>query len=228
VKSDRPSAPLNPEHARILQALPNALRVARTIARLHGVRTPEAIDDCEQTACQAILEACPGYDETRGPLDVFVWKRVAGAVTNWVNREASIRRAGFDAALDATEEMRDTSDPFGDDDADVLGQLKAQCRMLAFTRFTGDTGERLRERPDDALARTRAFEALERALGELSELEAHLVELRYWQELSWAKVGEALGIHEKQAQRLDERLRERLKRNLRARNICEPPPSEAR
>lgn len=225
--SDRPSAPLNPEHARILQALPAALRVARTIARLHGVRTPEAIDDCEQTACQALLEACPGYDEARGPLEVFAWKRVAGAVTKWVNREASIRGAGLEAALAATEEMRDTSDPFGDDDADALDQLKSHCRTLTFLRFMRDTGELLRERPDDALARARAFEALKLALHGLSDLEMRLVELRYWQDLSWAKVGEALGIQEKQAQRLDERLRERLKSDLLARSIREPPPSAA-
>ncbi|WP_044966253.1 hypothetical protein [Sorangium cellulosum] len=48
----------------------------------------------------------------------------------------------------------------------------------------------------------------------------------YGGDLSWAKVGEELSVHEKFAQRLDERLRERLGRALRQQGICEAPPAE--
>lgn len=204
-----------------------ARHVARTVARVHGVRARERLDDCEQTAYQALLEACRGYDASRGvPFGVYAWKRVAGAVTNLLSREASARRAGLDAALDAAEAMRDHSDPFGDDDGDALNQLKSQCRALVFARFVADTGERLRAHPEDTMARARAFDALRTALRGLDEREARLIELRYWQDLSWAKVAAELGVHEKYAQRMDERLRKRLRCDLKARDVEEPPPSE--
>ncbi|MGK3989976.1 sigma-70 family RNA polymerase sigma factor [Sorangium sp. So ce136] len=204
-----------------------ARHVARTTARVHGVRTPEGLEDCEQMAYQALLEASPGYDPTRGvPFSVYAWKRVAGAVIRLLTREASHRRAGLDAALEAAGSMRDESDPFGDDDTDALNQLKAQCRELVFARFVADTGERLRAHPEDAMARARALEALRTALRGLDEREARLIELRYWQDLSWAKVAAELGVHEKYALRLDEQLRRRLRGDLRASDVDAPPPSE--
>ncbi|AUX39505.1 RNA polymerase sigma factor [Sorangium cellulosum] len=211
----------------MLSALPMARHIARRTARIYGVRARQRLDDCEQTACQALLEACPGYDAARGvPFNVYAWKRVAGAVLRSLSREASIRRAGLDAALGAAEAMRDTSDPFGDDDADALAQLQDRCRALAFARFVADSGERLRARPEDALARAQALEALRTALRGLDEREARLIELRYWQDLSWTKVAAELGVHEKQALRLDEQLRRRLRCALEASDVEEPPPSE--
>ncbi|AUX20255.1 RNA polymerase sigma factor [Sorangium cellulosum] len=204
-----------------------ARHVARTTARVYGVRTRQGLEDCEQTAYQALLEACPGYDATRGvPFGVYAWKRVAGAVMRLLTRESSLRRAGLEAALDAAESMRDTSDLFGDDDADALSQLKDRCRAVVFARFVAETGEHLRAHPEDAVARTQAFEALGKALRGLDAQEARLIELRYWRDLSWAKVAAELGVHEKYAQRLDEQLRRRLRGELRASDIDRPPPSE--
>lgn len=203
-----------------------ARHVARRTALFYGVRTPERLEDCEQTAYQALLEACPGYDPARGvPFSVYAWKRVAGAVVRSLTREAPLRRAGLEAALDAAESMRDTSDPFGDGDTDALNQLKDRYRTLVFARFVADVGERLRAHPEDALARARAFEALAAALRGLDAREARLIELRYWQDLSWAQVAAALGVHEKYATRMDEQLRRRLRCDLRASDVEEPPPS---
>ncbi|WP_437897782.1 sigma-70 family RNA polymerase sigma factor [Sorangium sp. So ce124] len=204
-----------------------ARHVARTTAQVHGVRTSQRLEDCEQAAYQALLEASPGYDPTRGvPFSVYAWKRVAGAVLRLITREASFQRAGLDAFLDAAESVRDTSDPFSDDDADARSQLLEPCRALVFARFVAHTGERLKARPEDALTRTRAFEALGIALRGLDEREARLIELRYWQDLSWAKVAAELGVHEKHAMRMDEHLRRRLRGDLQASHVEEPPPSE--
>ena len=43
--------------------------------------------------------------------------------------------------------------------------------------------------------------------------------LRYWEEQTWEEVGKALGVDERQARRIDERLRKRLKRDLRANGV---------
>src|SRR5262249_34280533 len=134
----RPPRPPRPEDELVLQARGVAVQLARTLARLRRVRSHALIEDCEQTACQALLEGRPGYDKERGPFTIYIWKRVAGAVTRLLKRERGVRRTGFDDALDESEEFRDTSDPFGDDDDDAKGQLKGLCLLLTFRRAMGD------------------------------------------------------------------------------------------
>jgi RNA polymerase sigma factor for flagellar operon FliA len=205
--------------------LPEVHRLAETLARVWHVRTPEGIEDCRQTAAQALLESYPGFDDTRGiPLRVYAWKRVFHAVRALLAREAPMRRGGLEAALDEAETLHDPGDPFAAaDDADALAELKGHSRSITFVRFMGDYRERAQAHPEEALDRAHAFEALKLAFGGLEELEARLLELRYWSDLSWSKVAAALGIHEKYAQRLDEQLRARLKRDLRSRGVHEAP-----
>jgi len=215
-----------PDQQLVLDAMPAARRRARKLARcLHVSSASGTIEDCEQVAYLALLESRPRHDKDRAPFDVYAFKRVAGAVRRFVRRERRDDQTGFDDALDAAGELVDTSDPFADDD-DALGDLKGQCRWISFRRFMGRTRAALREQPDSVLLRARIREALERALGTLSEQEMQFLTLRYWEERTWEAVGEALGVDERQARRIDERLRARLKRDLRAHGVEEPPPSE--
>jgi RNA polymerase sigma factor for flagellar operon FliA len=219
-----PPGPKNPEHELISQAMPKALALARTIARRLGVQTPEGIEDCQQAACQALLEALPGHDPSRGPFDIYAWKWVAGAVIRLVRRERSYRRTGLDDALDATEALSDTDDPFAEDDEE-RDRAKSYCRWLTFTRFLGDTRAALSRNPEERVLRARAFEALERAVGDINEDERQVLALRYWAGLTWEQIGLAMGRSERQAKRIDERLRERLQRGLRLRGVEQTPPS---
>jgi RNA polymerase sigma factor for flagellar operon FliA len=52
-----------------------------------------------------------------------------------------------------------------------------------------------------------------------AQQEQRFIELRYVQGLSHAEVAAATGVREKNASRLDEALRQRLKRDLRARGV---------
>ncbi|WP_437808700.1 sigma-70 family RNA polymerase sigma factor [Sorangium sp. So ce1078] len=209
-----------------MRALPEVRRVARLVARTHRVRSHELIEECEQIACQALVEAFPGFDPSRGvPLVHFAWKRVVGAVRDWILRESSPPRAGTDAAGEIADALRFESDPF-EDESVTRERLSGYCRALSIARFLGDRPELLEAGPHDTFERAEALEALLQALGSLDERERRLLALRYGSELSWAKVGEELRVHEKFAQRLDERLRERLGRTLREQGICEAPPAE--
>lgn len=220
-----PKRPIRPEHELIVQSMPWALRLARTTAFFFHVTAPDQLEDCEQVGCQALLEALPGWDPARGPFDVYAWKRVVGAVTTLVRRELSSRRRGLHDAFDKTDELRDTSDPFEDEDADVLDSLKGDARSLAFAYFMGDTRIALSERPEDAITRARAFEALAKALGGIDDGEKQLVALRYWEGLPWEDVAVRIGEGVRQANRIDERIRNRLRRGLRQQRIDEAPPS---
>jgi RNA polymerase sigma factor for flagellar operon FliA len=204
--------------------MPTALRVARMIAELWGPSTDQQIEDCEQTACQAILEALPRHDPERGPLGIYAWKRVAGAVTNLLKRELAPPRTGFDDALDATGELRNTIDPLDDSDDDALAQLKGHCRYLTFRRCTGYSRAALPGRLDDVLMRVQVFEALSIALGRLTQEQKRFIALRYWENLTWAQIAERMSITERHAQRMDQHLRERLRRDLVRAGVDAAPP----
>jgi RNA polymerase sigma factor FliA len=214
VKNRRLFDPKNPDHVLVVEALPTALAAAHARCRAYRVRDSELIGDAEQRACEALYEGLPGYDRSRAPYPIYVYKRVYFAVGRYLKHEISVRQEGLEAALDAAEELRDTSDP-RDDDEEAKDQLKAYLRYMAFRRFLGDARGMLRESPDDALVRARVWQALEKALGRLDEREKRFIELRYWGDQSYAQIAAELGVHEKYAQRLDERLRERLNRDLR-------------
>jgi RNA polymerase sigma factor for flagellar operon FliA len=228
--AERPGHPnalgdLSPEHVRVIEAMPLAMRWARTTARIYGVRVRAIIEDCEQTACEALLLGQPRYDPERGPFDIFIWKRVVGAVTKLLRRELAQQRTGFNEALDAADEVRRASDPFEDEDGDVLASLKEDCRYVAFRRFMGDHRAPQPNRLDDMLLRVEAFDALASAFGGLSKDEKRFLALRYWEGLSFPQIAEAMGETERQAKRIDQRLRERLRRDLRRKGLEQAPPS---
>lgn len=217
--------PLSPEHVRIIETMPLAMRWARTTARIHGVRTRALLEDCEQIACEALLRGQPRYDPERGPFDIFIWKRVVGAVTKLLRQELAHQRTGFDEALDAAEEMRSANDPFNDEDGDVIASLKEDCRTLIFRRFMGDHRSPRPNRLDDMLLRVEAFAALSTAFGGLDKQEKRFLALRYWEGLSFPQIAEAMGETERQAKRIDQRLRERLRRDLKRQGVEQAPPS---
>ena len=226
--------PRAPENEPLILALPAARRLARSIAKHLGVRAPDLLDDCEQAGVLALVEVSPRHDQTRGDLFPFAWKRIAGAVTNLVCRQGPVDRAGRKAVLEATEEFRDTTDPFAvpddpfaaDDEVDIA-KLKDYCRWLTFKRLTAETGERLRAAGADLLLiRARSFKALENQLGALNDQERRYIELRHMEGLSWDDVADEMGVERKYAQRIDDGIRARLRRGLRLQGVDEPPPSE--
>ena len=219
--------PLPSERESLILALPAARRLAQSIARSLGVREPQALEDCEQSGILAMIEASPRHDQTRGDLFTFAWKRIAGAVTELVCDQNPVERSGRIAALDAAEELRDTTDPFAADDDDDKARLKEYCRWLTFKRVTAETRERLRAPGADvAIVRARAFKALENVLGELNEQDRRFIDLRHIENLKWDDVAAEMGVDTRQAQRIEERLRGLLRRNLRLQGVDEPPPSE--
>jgi RNA polymerase sigma factor for flagellar operon FliA len=203
--------------------MPRALKTARMIARRRGAF--DRIEDCQQIAVKALLEARLRYDKTRGPFSTYAWKRVAGAVMRYLRREDANGWTGLDNALDATETMHDDGNPFADEDSDALAKLAGCCDEIAFTWYMGDTASAFIAQPERALVRAQAFEGLSVVLGPLDDRQKQFVELRYLDQLTWEAVAASLGVDERTARRIDERLRSRLRRGLRQQGVEEPPPS---
>lgn len=214
------------DHARVIEALPKALRVARMFARLSGARSREDVEDCEQAAAQKLLEVLPRHDPARGPLATFAWKHVAGTVTRLRRRGREPARSGEDDALDATEELRARTDPLDDDDEDAKNELLGHCRHITARRCLGYTRAPLPARPDDILMRVEAFEALAIAFSGLDHAEKRFLVLRYWENLTWEHVAGAMGITVPQAKGIEQRLRHRLRRDLVRKGVDRPPPSD--
>jgi RNA polymerase sigma factor for flagellar operon FliA len=223
--SGRPKS-LSDEDKLVLDARPAAIKVARIFARLWRVRSPALLEDCEQAACQAQLEARPGYKKALGSFEVYQWKRVAGAVTNLLRRERAGGRTGFDDALDETDDFKDATEPdFYAADSDDMNTLKAYSRLLTFRRVMGDTRVALQARPDNDALRTQIFGALRHALGGLTDRQMRVIDLHYWQDLTWKEVGDQMGISDRHAKRIDREIRDLLEGDLRQHGVDAPPPS---
>lgn len=218
----------SPDDQLVLDARPAAIKLARTLAFIWGTRSLALVEDCEQAACEAQLLARPKFDKSRGTsFEVFQWKRVAGAVTRLLRREAAYGRTGFDDALNETDECKaEGDDPFSaEEHIDDMAKLKAWCRQLTLRRVLGDKRVALQAGPDSAAERAEIIRALRCALGELSERELQVIDLHHWQGLTWKEVGEQMGISDRHAKRIDERIRARLERDLRRQGVDEAPPS---
>jgi RNA polymerase sigma factor (sigma-70 family) len=212
----------------VVGALPWATKLARVICRVWRVRSPAIVKDAEQTACQVVVEKRPDYDDTRGSFEAYLWKPVVGAVRRHLQREVFRGRTGFDDALEESDEVRDTrplDDPFAADDITDEALLKKWSCVLTFRRMMGDTRVAVQAQPENEALRAQVFRALNAALGGLEARHMRLLDLRYWQELTWKEVGDAMHLSDRQAKRIDEEIRERLQGDLRRRGIDEVPPS---
>jgi DNA-directed RNA polymerase specialized sigma24 family protein len=69
-----------------------------------------------------------------------------------------------------------------------------------------------------------AFEALATAFGGLDHDEKRFLILRYWENLTWEQVASAMGITAPQAKGIDQRLRQRLRRDLVRQGVDHTPP----
>lgn len=223
-----PPGSASPDQDRLLEAMSWARKLARMVVRVWRIRSSATLMDAEQTACEVVLAKWAGWDAAQGPFEGYLWKPVVGAVKRQLRRELGGVRAGFEDGLDEASEFQapgTPDDPFGAEDVSDLDALKAACRRITFRQVLGDTRAALQAQPENDALRAQVFEALGAAVGELGERERRIIELRYWQELTWPEIGERMGLSDRQVKRIDGDVRDRLEGGLRRRGVEEPPPS---
>jgi RNA polymerase sigma factor for flagellar operon FliA len=181
--------------------VPWALRMgARIAARLD---VAHCTDDMGGEALYALSRAVDAYDREEGELLHFA----AAWISRHVRREArrEKRHQGVEVLLGE-----------GDETGGLPASLDVdeQAHEVLEALLDVSVGEELRMGGEAGVLRAEAFDALRRAIAELPVDDRRLVELRYWEDLSWPDVAVALGIGMRTAQEHHERIRERLRRTL--------------
>ncbi|MFO0757216.1 MAG: sigma-70 family RNA polymerase sigma factor [Byssovorax sp.] len=206
--------------------------------KLRGMFRHVDLDDLEQMVWEGFIEAARTHDPSLGSFEAFAWRRGYGKALDGALRD--VRQSPRALAAQALLTVADTKapaldhaglDPFSDEDP-ALTFLKETASEGAFRIFFGGTFEAFRAQGEQGLVnhltRLTAFRELKRAFSTLGEDEWKLFELYYIDVRTWAEVGEALGVSERQAKRRDEEIRRKLKRELVSRGVDRAPPSEGR
>jgi RNA polymerase sigma factor (sigma-70 family) len=223
---------LTPEQrALVLQEKP---MVEALVNKLKGMFGRAALEDLTQMVWTGLSEAVVHYDPAKGPFGRFGWKRAFGKGVEDLMRDARqaplyLARRAFGDPADGLK-LASTDDPWVDD-RELLEPIKAACHEGAFRMFFGATFETWRMQGDqglvDHVTRQRVFRALQAAFTTLAPDEWRLLELYYIECLTWADVGVAFDISERQAKRRDADVRKSLKRELLARGVKAAPPEAA-
>ena len=179
------------------EEIPGLVLWAGRIALALGTCSGKRYDDAELAgaALRGLRDALGKYDPSRGA----AFKTYAGA-----RIRGEVRDALKDMRTRAAREVQLEEGPDGDD---PLSAFAVTC----FAEEIGAGGEA-------GLLRRETYAALHRALGPLAPEEQRLIELRYWDGLTWKEVSAALGISEQAAWDLDRKLRAQLKAALLARD----------
>jgi RNA polymerase sigma factor for flagellar operon FliA len=177
------------------------LRLAHRLAARAGLA--HYADELCGVALHGLARAVSDHEDEKGALLPYAATWMRGAILEEIEREKEHARR-FEPVEDA------------------LAPAHPAVRTEELSGAAVDTllaiyvGEELRAQGDaEAQSLTReAFAALHREVGRLPPEDRRLVELRYWDELSWEAVAQGLGVHETTARDRDTRLRERLRDGL--------------
>jgi len=191
--------------AMLAELTPWALRIALAIAASR--RQGEYRADLAQVALYALSRAIDAHDPAQGEIKPFaaVWIRheVHAAADAWAGQGE--HGEPLPPSLDIEERAHDV--------------LEALLDLYV--------GEELRSDGEALYLRAEALDALRREIARLDAKDRRLVELRYWEDLTWKQVAKSIGIGEGTAKERDGIVRERLRKALlawdRVRPLRRPP-----
>jgi RNA polymerase sigma factor for flagellar operon FliA len=159
-------------------------------------------DDFAGVAALALVRAHAGYDKEEGEFRPFARAWVAGELRKAIKQEA---------------EHLANEEPAADDDTDAV-QPSAAAEELAgdIVDALADyfVGEELRGGPDVQLITREAHTALRQEVERLPPEDRRLVELRYWEGLTWDRIAAELGVPKRTLQYGDARIRALLRERL--------------
>ena len=201
---DRPRRALNPEQqALVTQHIAIAERLCGTFLR--QTRAYHVAEDIRSIAFEVLYAGALGYDPARGPFPSYIWRRIDGALADFLKQESKHWGKAREDAYDVADEIEDTSDVLNDTDAETTAHVDAMAGAFAAAPVLALVGRALRaggeERDRLRADYGRLLRAAEAALSALPDdarrvLVSHHVEGRTWQE-----VGVELGCSERTARR---------------------------
>jgi RNA polymerase sigma factor FliA len=206
------------------------------LVRRFAARLPRAIDrgDLATAANVGLIAAISGYDPKRGvPFETYCELRVRGALLDELRSEDWLTRpmrARFEQHKRVVGDLRAEfgREPRDEEIALRMGMELADYEVLFGaglpgmpTRSTAATGDEEGQleivedpraaSPDEALTRG---ELLQLVAHRLTELEARIVYLRYWENLPMREIGQLLDLSESRISKVHARLLQRLQERL--------------
>jgi RNA polymerase sigma factor for flagellar operon FliA len=208
----------------IEQSLPLVRSIAARLKQAYGLTAP--FEDLLGLGVDGLLQAAERFDPTRGvAFTTFAYYRIRGAILDSLRRDPDrgrLARTGpWPRALGEPENdngvpEREAALP------DLTGLVEtAVVRLRDVEGLADDQAAAV----DEQIERRSVERRLATALGRLPEQERRIIELRYYEELSFAQIGERLGICKPWAFRLHARALRLLKRSLAGLRDREPSPT---
>jgi RNA polymerase sigma factor (sigma-70 family) len=205
---------------------------ARMAARKPGM----SVGDFKSAGYDEIWRATLVYVETKGAtFRTFAWPGVLGAMLDVAakHRAQDPTRAALTLlGVSVLSHFRDDADPFSEADEDKRARMLNVCQNAVVAVEAVLACATWREQGEEGLAlhheHVKATEELENARALLDPEENAIVEMRFWDDLPWGQVADALGTSESTVKRRAAAAQAKLKHDLMARGVHEAPAVEGR
>ena len=221
VPSDNPS----PRNEVIERCLPLAKSIAAKLRLAHGLAAP--FDDLYALGVDGLMQAADRFDPTRGvAFTTFAYYRIRGAILDSLRREpqphllAASRVAParaprvIAAALPANDNARTSERSEADEDHPGWSLSEPATVHLASVQELDSLPDESAPHPDEEVERQWLARRVRAALEALPEIERRIIQLHYYEELSFSEIGAELGICKPWAFRLHNKALRQLRQAL--------------
>jgi RNA polymerase sigma factor for flagellar operon FliA len=209
----------------IERSLPLVKSIAARLRQAHGLSA--SFDDLYALGVDGLLQAADRFDPARGvAFTTFAYYRIRGAILDSFRRGPQraplvAPRAAASARPSAGALIEAANDNGRADDrsaahADRITWLFAESAAVHLESLDelGALADESALHPDEEIERHRVAERVAAALSSLPETERKVVELHYYEELSFSEIGAKLGICKPWAFRLHNKALKQLKEKL--------------
>jgi RNA polymerase sigma factor (sigma-70 family) len=179
----------SPEAVDLAALIDAGVRLAHRLAAKHELS--HETDELCDVAMSGLARALAGHDPVEGPLGPYAMTWMYGEILHEILRQKA---------------RPDRLPAEGDALAHPAVRVEALGGTVAETLLAAAVWEELRVHGDEVVLKREASAVLHREIGRLPEDEQRLLELRYWDRLTWEAVGRELGVNEKTARDRDDRI----------------------
>jgi RNA polymerase sigma factor for flagellar operon FliA len=215
----------SPRNEVIEKSLPLVKSLTARLRRSHGQSA--SFDDLYEAGIDGLMQAAERFDPANGTsFTTFAYYRIRGSILDSLRRGPQSKRtdharteANVTVHLSA-QAVAANDNARGGDGADpsperLSWQLsESVLAQLVLTDDVGSLPDESALDPDDGIERQRLAARVASALSALPEAERRVVELHYYEDLSFAEIGQKLGICKPWAFRLHNRALRRLRGEL--------------
>ena len=195
----------SPRDEVIERCLPLVKSITSRLRNGHGLNTP--FDDLYALGVTGLMQAAERFDPTRGAsFTTFAYYRIRGAILDSLRRDPEQHYGDIGGyAVSVASEIAPLQAPAndnGDGGHAATGRRVRRASLLeelATVYLTsldaiGDVCDDSAIHPDEEVDKKWAAERIRTALAALPDIERRVVELRYYEDLSFSEIGAKLGI----------------------------------